>query len=139
LRHTFARAVVASAALQVEQRDFVTYLQQDRGALTAFVFTVCERLGDAERRVEVLTYRDAIGRLGSLLLQLATTPGEEGGEVELRLGHEELAQMAAMSRSHVTVTMGKFRRRKLIRYERNRPLVVDVKALEAYLTEARTD
>lgn len=135
LFHTIGRAVVASVALQIRQKDFVNYLQKDRASLTAFVFTFCERLSDAERRLEVLTHRDAEGRLGSLLLHLATTPGEKGGEVELRVGHEELAQMAAMSRSHVTVTMGKFRRRKLVRYERNRPLVVDTAALKSYLEE----
>ncbi len=135
LFHTTGRAVVATVALQIRQQDFVNYLQKDREALTAFVFTFCERLSDAERRLEVLTHRDAEGRLGSLLLHLASTPREKGGEVELHVGHEELAQMAAMSRSHVTVTMGKFRRRGLVRYERNCPLVVDTVALKAYLVE----
>jgi len=134
--HNTGRAVVASTALQIKQRDFVNYLQQDPKALTAFVFTFCERLSDAERRIEVLTHRNAEDRLGRLLLQLATTPGEKAGKVELRVGHEELAQMAAMSRSHVTVTMGKFRRRMLVHYGRNRPLVINVVALSAYLTES---
>ncbi|MDQ3257916.1 MAG: hypothetical protein M3R15_29195 [Acidobacteriota bacterium] len=40
-----------------------------------------------------------------------------------------------MNRSHVSVTMGKLRRRGLVSYERNRPLVVDVPALTAYLTD----
>lgn len=136
LFHTTGRAVVPSVALQIRQQDFVNYLQNDREALTAFVFTFCERLSDAERRLEVLTHRDAEGRLGSLLLHLASTPGEKGGKVELRVGHEELAKMAAMSRSHVTVTMGKFRRRNLVRYERNCPLLVDTVALKSYLLEA---
>jgi hypothetical protein len=41
--------------------------------------------------------------------------------------------MAGMSRSHVTVTMGRFRRRGLVRYVREGPLRVDVSALTAYL------
>ena len=45
--------------------------------------------------------------------------------------------MAAMNRSHVSVTMGKLRKRGLTRYERNRPLVVDVPALTTYLTNTR--
>jgi len=134
LHHTLARAVVASVVLQVKQREFFDYLQSTQRALTAFVFTFCERLSEAERRIEVLTHRDADGRLGSLLLQLATVPGEQGGKVELRVRHEELAQLAAMSRSHVTVTMGMFRRRKLILYRRGSPMLIDVAALKAYLT-----
>jgi len=91
-------------------------------------------------RVGVLAHRGAEGRLGRLLLQLAAPPGQqhtEGtNEVTLHIGHEELAKMAAMNRSHVSVTMGKLRRRGLVRYERNRPLVVDIPALTAYLSDS---
>ena len=51
----------------------------------------------------------------------------------LSLSHNELAQMAGMSRSHVTVTMGRLRSRGLVRYQREGPLRVDVQALTAYL------
>ncbi|HEX8097896.1 MAG TPA: helix-turn-helix domain-containing protein [Pyrinomonadaceae bacterium] len=55
-------------------------------------------------------------------------------QVILFVTHEELARLAALSRQRVTITMGKLRRRGLVQYERNRPLVVDVPALTAYLT-----
>ena len=51
----------------------------------------------------------------------------------LSLSHNELAQMAGMSRSHVTVTMGRLRRRGVLRYQREGPLRVDVQALTVYL------
>jgi hypothetical protein len=57
--------------------------------------------------------------------------------VPLHVGHEELAKTAAINRPHVTVTMGKLRKPGLVRYERTRPLVVDVPALTAYLSDAR--
>jgi hypothetical protein len=79
-------------------------------------------------------------RLG-LLLQLAAPPGQQHAEgtneVPLHVGHEGLAKMAAMNRSHVSVTMGKLRNRALVRYERSRALVVNVPTLTAYLTGAR--
>jgi CRP-like cAMP-binding protein len=139
LRHTTGRAVVESEVLEVKYRDFVSYLQQNMDALLDFTFTLCERLSEMKLRVGVLAHRGAEARLGRLLLQLAAPPGQqhtEGtNEVPLHINHEELAKMAAMNRSHVTVTMGKLRKRKLVRYERNRPLVVDVPALTAYLTD----
>jgi CRP-like cAMP-binding protein len=141
MRHTTGRAVVESEVREVRHRDFVNYLQQNTDALLGFTFTLCERLSEMNLRVGVLAHRGAEGRLGRLLLQLAAPPGQqhtEGtNEVPLHVGHEELAKMAAMNRSHVSVTMGKLRRRGLVRYERNRPLVVDVPALTAYLTAAR--
>jgi len=140
LRHTTGRAVVESDVLEIKHRDFVSYLQQHTDALLNFTFTLCERLSEMKLRVGVLAHRGAEGRLGRLLLQLAAPPGQqhtEGtNEVPLHIGHEELAKMAAMNRSHVSVTMGKLRRRGLVRYERNRPLVVDVAALTAYLSDS---
>ncbi len=139
LRHTTGRAVVESEAQEIKHRDFVGYLQKHTDALMDFTFTLCERLSEMKLRVGVLAHRGAEERLGRLLLQLAAPPGQqhtEGtNEVPLHLNHEELAKMAAMNRSHVTVTMGKLRRCGLVRYERNRPLVVDVPALTAYLTD----
>ncbi len=81
---------------------------------------------------------DAEERLERVLLHIATTRGksseESEGQTVLPVNHDELAQMAAMSRPHVTVTMGKLRRRGLVNYERNKPLTVDTEALSIYLT-----
>ncbi len=140
LRHTTGRAVTESEALEVRHSDFVSYLQKNTDALMSFTFTFCVRLSEMKLRVGVLAHRGAEERLGRLLLQLAAHPGQqhtEGtNEVPLHINHEGLAKMAAMNRSHVTVTMGKLRKRGLVRYERNRPLVVDVPALTAYLTDS---
>lgn len=137
VRQTLARAIVESDAVEIKLGDFMGYLQENRDALTALIFTFCVRLADAEHRIEVLAHRGAEERLGRLLLQLAGSRGKasaEGkGEVALPVSHEELAQMAAMSRPHVTITMGGFRRRGLVRYGRGRPLVVDVPALKSFL------
>lgn len=138
LLHTTARAVTESEALEISHSDFVSYLQQNAGALAELLFTFCVRLSEMKLRVGVLAHRGAEKRLVRLLLQLAVPPGRQPTEgtyeVSLHVGHEELAKMAAMNRSHVTVTMGKLRKRGLVRYERNRPLVVDVPALTAFLT-----
>ena len=137
-RHTAARATTGIDAFEITLVDFMTYIQEDLYALTAFVFTFCIRLAEAERRIEVLAYHGAQERLGNLLLHLADSRIRQGadrpGKVKLPLSHEELARMAAMSRQHVTLTLGKFRRLGLVHYERGRPLVIDTEALAAYLS-----
>ncbi len=137
-RQTMARAVAPSEAVEVDLRVFMSYLQESREVLTAFIFTFCIRLAEAERRIEVLAHRGAVDRLGWLLLHLATTRGQANagrtGEALVPVGHDELAQLAAMSRPHVTVTMGRLRQRGLVRYGRNQPLLIDVPALTAYLS-----
>ena len=138
LRGTYARAVIKSEVLEIKLDAFLSYLQTSRDLLQAFTFTFCCRLSDCQRRVEFLAYRGAEERLGRVLLHIAATRGKPSdvveGQIVLPVSHDELAQMAAMSRPHVTVTMGKLRRRGLVNYERNKPLTVDTEALSVYLT-----
>ena len=51
----------------------------------------------------------------------------------LVLSHNELAQLGGMSRPHVTVTMGRLRRRGLVDTEREGVVRVDVASLTDYL------
>ena len=138
LRGNYARAAVKSEVVEIKLDDFLSFLQTSREKLQAFTFTFCCRLSDCQRRVEFLVYRGAEERLGRVLLHVAATRGKLSdalvGQTVLPVSHDELAQMAAMSRPHVTVTMGKLRRRGLVNYERGKPLTVDTEALNIYLT-----
>ena len=138
IRGTTASALVACEAIEIKPSHFLGYLRRNRQALDALLYTFCLRLTDAEHRVEVLSHRGAEQRLGRLMLRIGTSGGRVGhidrrDTVTLSLSHNELSQMAGMSRSHVTVTMGRLRRRGLVRYQREGPLRVDVRALTAYL------
>jgi CRP/FNR family cyclic AMP-dependent transcriptional regulator len=137
-RGTTAVALIACEALEIRLSQFLGYLRKNREALEALVCTLCLRLTDAEHRVEVLAHRGAEQRLGRLMLRLGTSSGRVGqagrkDTVTLSLSHGELARLAGMNRSHVTVTMGRLRRRGLVRYQREGPLRVDVPALTLYL------
>lgn len=138
-RRTSACAVIPSEAVEVSVKDFIDFLQQHHEALKNLLLMFCIRLADAERRIEVLAYRGAEERLGRLLLSLASSSeretGDDSGEITLPISHEELAQMAALSRAHTTVTMGKFRQRGVVRYKRGQPVVVNVPALTKLLNE----
>lgn len=134
-RHSFSRAMSNSSIVEISYQDLYTFLQNDRQALMALTYTFCIRLSAAEERVDVLTHRDAEGRLGRLIVSLATAGGGDpsAAVAVLRVSHSELAQMAAMNRSHVTVTLGKFRKQGLVEYERGRPLKVNIQKLMVYL------
>jgi CRP-like cAMP-binding protein len=83
-----------------------------------------------ERRValhtiEPVAHRGTEQRLGSLLLRLTRSPGRKGcigrkDGVIVPISHNELAQLAGMSGPHVTVTMGRLRRRGLVQSEPQR-------------------
>jgi CRP-like cAMP-binding protein len=138
IRGTTACALVASEAFEIKLTNFLGYLHQNRAALDALMFTLCLRLTDAEHRIEVMAHRGAEQRLGRLLLRLATSRGRKGRDgrratVAVSVSHKELAALAGMSRPHVTVTMGRLRRRGLVRYEREGLVHCDVTSLTDYL------
>lgn len=134
-RHSYGRALIDSSVVEIGIDDLYTFLQNDRQSLMALTYTFCVRLGAAQERLDVLTRRDAEGRLGRLLVSLATADGTDPNATRavLRVSHNELAQMAAMNRSHVTVTLGKLRKLGLVDYQRGRPLVVNVQKLVVHL------
>jgi CRP/FNR family cyclic AMP-dependent transcriptional regulator len=138
IRETTACALVKSETLEIKLNHFLGYMRQNRAAVEALMFTLCLRLTDAEHRIEVMAHRGAEQRLGRLLLRLATSRGRKGrvgrgNTVTVPVSHNELAQLAGMSRPHVTVTMGRLRRRKLVRYERESLVRVEVAPLTEYL------
>lgn len=134
-RHSFSRATADSTVVEITHEDLYTFLQNNRSALVALTYTFCTRLSAAEERVDALMHRDAEGRLGRVLVSLATGSGADPNatRVVVRLNHNELAQMAGMNRSHVSVTLGKFRDKGLVDYERGRPLIINVQMLMVYL------
>jgi CRP-like cAMP-binding protein len=109
VRGNTACALVPSEVFEIKLSVFLGYLKQNRAVLEALMFTLCLRLTDAEHRIEVMAHRGAEQRLGRLLLRLAASPGRKGSiglrdAVTVAVSHNELAQLAGMSRPHVTVT-----------------------------------
>ena len=137
VRGSSARATSDVVALEIKFAGVIAKLQSDEKLLTEMLFQFCTRLTEAERRLEVLTYRGAADRLGHLLLDLGHSRGapvdETADTVRVPMTHDHLAQMSAMSRSHVTVTMVSFRKAGLVQYSRDEPLVIRLSALRQYL------
>jgi CRP-like cAMP-binding protein len=139
VRRTSARTCGDTVVVEIAYDVFVEYLQRTPAAVTSLVCTFCLRLSDCETRSEVLAHRGAQERLGRLLLQLAAKGPKTKGHADefvVHATHVELARMAAMSRPHVTLTLGHFRDRGLIRYSRGTPLAVRRGALNAHLEKA---
>ena len=137
IRNRVARTSKAATVLEIEYEAFLRYMRTRNDLLAPLVFTICQRLSDCETRTQILAQRGAQERVGGLLLQLAAKLRRRGEKrqrkVTLNASHAEIAKLAAMSRSHVTVTLGRFRSRHLVDYSRDRGLIVDVPALTAYL------
>ena len=142
-RHNAARAMSDCEAVEVDFARFVESIRANQGVMSDVVLTMCTRVAEAERRIDVLSYRAAEDRLARLLLQIANTKGpansKHQGGVTLALSHEEIAVMAAMSRPHVSVTMGKLRKLGLVDYGRDTPLRVRLEQMKAFVTRPKSN
>ncbi|WP_412063489.1 Crp/Fnr family transcriptional regulator [Rubrivirga sp. IMCC45206] len=136
-RRPSAACVVAdSEVTSLGLADVLAHLQRSPSVLLGVMASLCERAVEAEARAEILTHRDAEGRLARLLLHLARVEGSTGdGPARLALTHDQIARLAAMSRAHVSVVLGAFRDRGLVDYAPGRPLVPDVDALRGLLQD----
>jgi CRP-like cAMP-binding protein len=134
-RKTTARTLTSCEAQKYVYSDLLTRVAMDADLLHDVVHAFCTRLSSADLRIAVLAHRGAQERVGTLLLKLAETraAARNGHESLVPIKHEEISHLAAMSRSHVTVTMGRFRKLGLVRYSRNEPLKVNTLALSKFV------
>jgi CRP-like cAMP-binding protein len=130
---TVARALTESSVAEGSYDDFRRSLSSGAGSATRLLETFCRRIADMERRTRVLACRDARKRLAMALIDLCELRGaaNEGARdrAVITVSHAELADRVAMTRSHTTVLMTRFRKQHLVYYRRNSALTVYVRRL----------
>lgn len=94
---------LAPTTLQViSQQDFHQFLTADSGASMAMMKAMARRIRVLTNSVRDLALLDVYGRVANLLKQRATT---EAGHGELKLTHQEIADMVGASREMVSRIM----------------------------------
>jgi CRP-like cAMP-binding protein len=130
---TIARALTTSTVTEGSYADFQRSLSSGARSATRLLESFCRRVADMERRTRVLACRDARKRLAMALIDLCELRGAIKGEASdcavITVSHAELADRVAMTRSHTTVLMTRFRKQHLVSYRRNSALTVYVRRL----------
>ena len=118
-----------AARLRGLYRDIYQLLARRWPQLRHFVaVTLAQRLRQANRQIEVLSFAKTKGRVAHALLELHHTGG-----LARPITHQELAQRARVCRESVTRVMGELRRQGVVVYEGGRLRVADPPALEDLL------
>lgn len=130
-----ARADEDCQLVEVRHDRWLRDLAASAAAVREFVTRTCLRLAQADRRLVMMARRSADERIGMVLLEHADTHPRHAphGFGTVTRTHAEIAQAAAMTRPHVSVTLGRFRRRGLIKYRRHEAIVVEIDRMRAYL------
>lgn len=140
---TTAVATVHSEILKVPCAEFMAFIRSNEKAAAAMLATLSESLSYAEDRLRVLLNRDAEDRLCSLLEQLTQRFGHPSRDdpawQRLQLTHAQLADLAGLSRSHVSLMMARLRGEGIVRYGWSRPLKVDTIALTRRRTQRQSN
>ena len=136
-----SRSATAVALNEVEafllfEDDFTKLVETYPSVSLNLTTTLAQRLSGTNDEAQILSYKDAQGRVAFVLLRLyrsGVIELTEQGEVLVRLTHQELANLAGTSRETVTRAL-KVLERETVIYTRPKEIIIaDVQGLEEIL------
>ncbi|MDP9396744.1 MAG: Crp/Fnr family transcriptional regulator [Actinomycetota bacterium] len=131
----FAEAVEASVLCLMSEQDVRGMLLADFRIATRIIEGLGRRLAEVEQRLADTVLKTAPQRVAAVLCRLATAPAEAGlfarRGSEVRLTHEQLADLVGTTRETTTKLLGDLRDAGLVRLRRGGIVVLDRDGLRA--------
>jgi len=117
----------------VGKSDFNNLLMRNEKIVHQIIQVLCARLRQVWGQIQSLNYSSADSRIRSGILQLAKrhgVPDTRGIIVDLKITHQELAEMVGTSRETVTRTVARLQKQGIILIDARRIIVLDAKSLD---------
>ncbi len=131
----FAEAVTESRVAGIQKASLERAIKSDPAFALKLFSSLSERLRQSDEVIESLLHREVSTRLATLLINLAERFGENNGVgvlIDVRLTHQDLANMIASTREAVSKVMSEFQREGVIESRSRRIAVVNREALGEY-------
>jgi CRP-like cAMP-binding protein len=99
-----------------------------------FAQVLAQRRRSAETRLEHFVFRDVHAKLAALLLELGREYGhetEDGIKVDLKITHQEMANLIGSTRETISLALASFRKRNLVNLLGRTVVLVDLEGLAA--------
>src|SRR5215208_213497 len=128
----FAEAVTESRVASIQKASIERVIKNDPGFALKLFSSFSERLRQSDEVIESLLHREVSTRLATLLMNLGERFGEGNGSgtlIDVRLTHQDLANMIASTREAVSKVMSEFQRDGLIESRNRRVVILDGDAL----------
>jgi CRP-like cAMP-binding protein len=125
----FAEAVTEVQVAGVQKATLTEVIKRRPEFAMKLFSSFSERLRQSDEVIESLLHREVSARLATLLLKLGERFGEENGTgttLDVRLTHQELANMIASTREAVSKVMSEFQRDGTIEVQ-NRKITIHSK------------
>ncbi len=131
----FAEAVTESRVAGIQKASLERVIKSDPAFALKLFSSLSERLRQSDEVIESLLHREVSCRLATLLLNLNERFGEENGAgrlIDVRLTHQDLANMIASTREAVSKVMSEFQRDGVVESRNRRIAIIDGDALAEY-------
>jgi CRP/FNR family transcriptional regulator len=128
----FAEAVTEARVASIQKSSIEWVIKDDPPFALELFSSLSERLRQSDEVIESLLHREVSTRLATLLMNLGERFGEVNGAgtlIDVRLTHQDLANMIASTREAVSKVMSEFQREGLIESRNRRLLIVNEEAL----------
>ncbi len=135
-RSASAKAVEKSTLYVLKRFDFEQLLTSTPSMTYKILMTIAERLRMANELISDLTILDARKRIIKGLLRLSETHGiqqSDGIWIDLKLTHQQLADMTGTARETVTKIMLELQNKQLVKVEKKKILLMNLDILEQYV------
>lgn len=132
-RSATAEALTECRVITIDQNDFERLLMDCPKIALRMVSTLAHRLQAANRQIKTLALGDSHAKLADLLLWLKDEfPGTGNALAVIPLTHQELADMAGLSRETTTRLLNAFETEGVVRLKSRQVAVANLDALKRY-------
>jgi CRP-like cAMP-binding protein len=131
----FAEAVTEVEVAGVQKSVLETVLKRQPEFAMKLFSSLSERLRQSDEVIESLLHREVSTRLATLLLNLSDRFGQQNGSgtlLDVRLTHQDLANMIASTREAVSKVMSELQREGCIEVRNHRIVIRDRETLVEY-------
>ncbi|MGB1274865.1 MAG: Crp/Fnr family transcriptional regulator [Nannocystaceae bacterium] len=133
-REEMVEAMKNAIMLEVPAELFRKLLQENAALCFAFATVVGQRRRDMEKKLEHLAFGDVHAKLASLLLDLDRDYGLDtdiGREIDLKITHQEMANLIGSTRETISTTLAQFKKKGLLHLSGRTVTLLDKKGLQA--------
>ena len=118
--------------ISISKADFHRHLMRNEKIVAQIIQVLCGRLRQVWSQIQTLSYDDADSRIRAGILQISRRHGiadARGILINLKITHQELAEMVGTSRETVTRTLSDLQRDGIIQIADRRIIIVDTHRL----------
>ncbi|MFQ5809002.1 MAG: Crp/Fnr family transcriptional regulator [Armatimonadota bacterium] len=129
----FAEVLEDARVCIISRDDFSALVREKPEIAMMLIRSMSERLRRAESQIEDLVFRSVPARVAHLMMKLADEHGRvsrDGITIDLRLTHQDIANMVGATRETVTNVLNDLRNDNIIEIEQKRVRIVDQHRLE---------